>query len=485
MNQHKLIKSSFIYVVLGFLPLAINFFVAPIYTSYLPLGEYSKIALANLVSGGLIIFLGLGIDKAFSRFYYYCYKKKILLDALLTTTLISVISISLVIYVLGHYSGDLVFKYLFTNDEFTFFPYGELIFGNTFFVVLNSLIFSYYRNNEDPIKYSIFSISFFLFNLIGTLLFIYLESTAYMALLGRFIGGGVITLISLSYLLFRRKIVLRTKILKPMLKYCLPLIPYTLILFAYENLDKIIIERFFPTETLGVYHFAFLLASVVSVLLYAVFNAVAPRIYKLFSEETKEAQEEVRLINRMFHIIITLTVTLGIALVNPFIRIVIDEKYWTIFTYGALLFLIYIPQVFYVLYSVSIFYYNHTKYLPFISLVSFSIGLGVNFIFLSSFGIYAVILGLFCSKLSQVIMTVLLLRKLKINTIFHKDSITSMYLSTLILIPFAVIFILNIIYKFAPFSLINLMPLIVFLIYFFVNGLHLKFIQFLKKIVES
>ena len=63
-----LIKSSTIYILLGFLPTAVNFIMVPLLTTYLTKEEYGLLSISALFQGIIAIFLNIGLDAAFARY---------------------------------------------------------------------------------------------------------------------------------------------------------------------------------------------------------------------------------------------------------------------------------------------------------------------------------------------------------------------------------------------------------------------------------
>ncbi|MGZ4118576.1 MAG: lipopolysaccharide biosynthesis protein, partial [Bacteroidia bacterium] len=129
-NYNKLLKSTFVYTLLGFLPMASAFVLTPVYTKYLSPEEYGIISLSNLFNAYLSVFVAIGIDSAFSRFYFK-YKKEAITKVLLSTALISMLCVSAILYLLFLLIGNSVFTLAFNNSVFTYSEFGHFIFITT------------------------------------------------------------------------------------------------------------------------------------------------------------------------------------------------------------------------------------------------------------------------------------------------------------------------------------------------------------------
>ncbi len=130
--QSNLVKAAFIYVVIGFLPVAANFLLAPLYTKFLLPDEYALVGLATLFQTFLTFFMSLSLDGAFSRIYFDYEKNEKLKHAVLGTLLIAVMIVSVFVMLLLFFFGNSLFSFIFTNKVFRFTNYGWWIVVTTF-----------------------------------------------------------------------------------------------------------------------------------------------------------------------------------------------------------------------------------------------------------------------------------------------------------------------------------------------------------------
>lgn len=464
MSERKaLIKNSFLYVVLGFLPLAANFFLAPVYSRYISPEEYGIISLSIIFQGFLTLFISLGLEAGFARIYFDYHKRDKLVKALMSTTILAILAGALVFWIILFFAGDFLFSKYLQNDQFTYQKYGNLVFFITLSTTLHTVFLSYYRNKEYVLKYSLVALSFFFTSVAGILIgIVYFKAEAMGNIVGRALGMSLVVGLLILLYYSRNSIQFRYKFFKASLIYSLPLIPYLFLLMLYNNVDKLMVERYFPLETLGLYNFGFQLASVISVFIYAVFNAVSPRIYKLFTEPSEKTFREIQKIQIVFHLLVLFVIVAGIAGIVPVLNILISEKYRVIQDYVSLLILVYVFQLYYVLYTTPLFFYNKTKCLPWISFVVLIVGVVSNIIFIPLLGIYGVCAALFFTKMSQFFVAYLFVRHYKYNSESYLSLYKNHIVSSLVTIIFVICFILNFHYEFISVYLLNLIPLIVF-----------------------
>lgn len=68
--KRRQFKNSIIYVLLGFLSPALNFFLIPLYTKFLSTEHYGIITISTVLQSVLGSFIGIGVSGAYYRFYF-------------------------------------------------------------------------------------------------------------------------------------------------------------------------------------------------------------------------------------------------------------------------------------------------------------------------------------------------------------------------------------------------------------------------------
>lgn len=462
-TYRQLIKSSTLYVVLGFLPMGINFLLAPLYTEYLPPEEYALIFLTSLLQGFLGIFIGLGLESAFSRYFFQYYKKKKLLLALLSTVLIAVLVIGTGIGIIMQLIGDPMMEVLIKNEQFSYSQYGFYGFLAAWATVIQGFFLAFYRNQERPIAFALTSLTFFGASVIGILTgVIYFEALAYGSVVGRASGNVLVVIVLVVMFWAKHPLVFRWSFIRMLLIYGLPVALYLLLMAAFNNVDRIMIDRFFEEAILGQYGFAFLLASTLSVLISSIFNALAPRVYKLLTDDPTAYEGQIRHILQVFLLLIMGFMVLGMALVWPFMKVFIDESYHDCIPYTGLLFMAYLPYAYYVVYTLPIFYYKKIKLLPYVSLAALVVGITANLIFIPILGVWGVGVSLVLIRTVQFAISFLLLKKYEL----HRKAYLRMPKNHLVAAGLALCYgVLVLIQQFTdllPLPLINVIPLLLY-----------------------
>ena len=120
----NIFKTTTVYTILGFLPLASAFFFTPIYLKYLSKAEYGLFSLFNLVTGILAHLYSFGIGPACSFLYWDYYKDKKKLNQLLASSIGLILIIQSTLLILGLVFGKQILTVIVkSKQEFSFYPF--------------------------------------------------------------------------------------------------------------------------------------------------------------------------------------------------------------------------------------------------------------------------------------------------------------------------------------------------------------------------
>lgn len=405
----KLAANAFVYVALGFLAPAVNFFLLPFYVRELSTAEFGIITLATVVQSVLTHCIGLGLSGAYNRFFFDVEKYPDELNRLFSTALIVQIISGLFAWALGLLIGDGLLKFVFQNRTFTYETYGTHITFTAIAMNLQISIMAGYRNKGRVGAYAFWSILFFACVAVSIFAgIVILKQGAIGSVTGRMMGTCLPVIIYLIFYFWNHPVKCSWIDLKKMLPYGLPLVPYLLLGLAFSSVDKWIIERKFSLDLLGVYGFGFLIASIAEIFINAIQSAFYPTLFRSLRDRSANSQES-KNIKRTFKTVvwvIFLMISSLIAWSGPVINFFIDKKYIHVLEFLPLLCLTYIPRVFFTIYGTAIMYYNKTKVLPVINGLAFLAALAAGWLLAPVMGLYGVILSLFFSQFIQLLAAI-------------------------------------------------------------------------------
>ncbi len=462
-RKPTLIKSTFLYVVVGFLPVAANFLLAPVYTKFLNPDQYALIGLAALFQTFLTFFLSLSLDSAFSRIYFTYERKYKLKYALLSTLLLTVIIISAIVMALLFLSGNWIFSNVFTNSGFRFTNFGYWVVLITFSNIIFLFFAILYRNEENTRKFIMVNLLFFIIPVVGTLIGLvgYQDGA-----LGAIIGRAVASILFIGVLLFfffrKYAPVWKSNYLKEALKFALPIIPYQLMFAGFSNIDRFVLQRNFSLHDFGVYNFAVMITGVVPVFLNALSNATNPRIFRLLTTGNDPAT--IKRINYFSLFVSTALICVCIAGVVPVMRIIINKDYADSYIYIGTLFMSFLFYLHYLVYNIPLFFFSKTKVFPVIAFCALVAGILFNTAFVNYLGIWAVCLSLYVIRVVQSIAAYLYVRHFKFHLLPYVKHNNAMAASLTIIGAYNIFLLWHFRYDVASIDLVNLSPLVVFLL---------------------
>ena len=401
--------------MLGIIPLASSLILAPIYTHYLKPEEYGLIALANVLQTYLSLWVCLSLDGAFSRFYFNNYKDKKKTNEMLSNTLITILLITFLTSILLFFSGDYILKSLFGNTIFSYQNMGWQILFTAGFGMCYAVVALYFRDSENVKMFAIIAILYFLL-LTGCTYYgvVIAVNGAQGSITGKMVGTMAVMIPVLIYLFIKCGFRFKLALTLEMLQYSFPLFIYGILAAVFDTMDRFFINHYFNLSVLGQYNFAFVIASVIGVVIASYQSAVNPPIYKMFLDKNADnARRLNELLKRLIWtalIFASLCIVLGYYVIHTFI----NEQYFASISFIPLLAFSFIPRAYYIAWSYPLFIENKTKALPVINSISIIAGILSNLLLIPFIGVYGIAFSLFIIKSVQAAGAFFMVKKMNI-----------------------------------------------------------------------
>ncbi|HEX2845630.1 MAG TPA: oligosaccharide flippase family protein [Chitinophagaceae bacterium] len=419
MVTSRLLKKTLLFTVLGFIPVASQLILAPLFTRYLSKYEYGVITLCNIFASYAGILIGLGFDSAFSIFYFHFSRKPKWLNKLISTVILSILGFTLLALLIFLIGGDHLFAYFGADDYFTFTRFGIPVLFTTLTSVVVSVLQSYFRNSENLKLYSIVSVGVFVFAVTGQLIgLIAYNAGAGGIVNGRMIGALLATLIILIYIFSNFKLQFNFNLFKKCLAYGYPMAAYGLIGVAFDNIDKLSIERFFGKDALGIYGVAFLVASVLELIRTSFVITINPDVYRNIEDKSPGALNKISSSIRFFCVSSVIGMCLLLAISWPVFTIFINSKFHNALLFLPLLFLGVLPKIYYTYFAMPLFYFKRTKALAIVNLIALAAGWLYVEIVKGSLGVFGLCAVVFVVKIIQCLGVYFYSRKYEMKVRF-------------------------------------------------------------------
>ena len=363
-----------------------SFIIIPLYWKKLSPLDYGYIAIAEILSGFLALFLGLNLDQGITRFYHEWQKnyRKFAVGTLLITSWISILCMFPIILLI-------VYKfhfYIFPNLGFEIIKLALII---SFLSPLEKIPNVIYRMEEKPYLYSLITIlTFIINNSIMIYLIFFLDKGVIGYFYAQIITKIILTLINTFFISNFISFKFDLKYLKTPLFFSLKFIPSDFISVITSQGDKYFVQLYLNIYFLGLYSlcqkFGALLTNlhVIIKLVYVPFLIKTNSLYK----NGKEIISELSLLY-LFPLFIGFV---GLSIFsNDIIIFINNAKYFNLNEYLFLVYFSILIPMLYIYLAPGIYLSKKNQFLIYPSIISSGLFLILTPFFIKTFGLHGLI----------------------------------------------------------------------------------------------
>lgn len=386
LKKHPLFKNSVLYVITDAVNKAVPFLILPLLTHYLLPGDYGIVANYNVYINLLVIFIGINVQSIISINFYRIEKAEIgkyifnILFVIATTLTIC----GLVVFLFNEQIRS------FLSVSTTFVVSGLVIATSQVLSAINLII---WRLEERPLYFGSYQISQTVCDVTLSLILIILFQMSWQ---GRIIGIGSSSVLYAFFsviLLWKRgylNISYNKQYIKDIFKFCLPLVPHAISIWARAGADRFIISSLAGVAASGIYAAGFQFSLIISFLTLAFNNAFTPFVYKTLSisDPNVLAAKKQKLVKFTYMYIVSLLLLTFIAsfasdfLIDNFL----SEKYsdakeyvgWALFSQAF--------QGVYLMYATYIFYVKRSGSLAIVTFMCSALQVASSYYLVSNIG---------------------------------------------------------------------------------------------------
>jgi O-antigen/teichoic acid export membrane protein len=403
----KLVEGTFVYTLLGFLPLAARLVLFPVFVRYLTPYDYGLISLTNTLTSALTIVAVFGLEAAFGLYYFTYRRTPKMLATYFSTILTSMLGIGAVLVGVGWLLGPMTVRALFKDPAFSYYPYGQIAVVVAVTGAVNALVLSYYRNSQQPRKFFLVAITSFAISLVAeAVAIIGMKQGAEGVLIARLLGAGVVAVAVIGYVYGTTGLAFSRKMLWRSLAYSTPVLIYLFFGFVYNSYDRILIENYLSVAQVAVFSTAFTIASVLEIFMQAVQSATYPSVFELLKHDPKAHAQRV---NQLFRMIGWGMLVLAAAILAPtpaFITYVTRPEYEPAVQLVPWLLVGFLFRFFYIVWTTPLFFYaRYTKQLPWLNIVCGVAIVGFNIALLPWLGLLGAAIAMVLARGIQLMIT--------------------------------------------------------------------------------
>lgn len=266
----------------------LGFITVPLITYFISTDEYGRCSMFTLAQSTISMLIYLGLDQAFVREFNQAQGQvtHVLANAI-RIPLCAALTVDLVIVFCPHWVSALLFD---TPDE-TLAVYALALMLP--FMIMENFGLLKIRMEERGVQYSCFTILLKLLTLVLTVLLFMTYEKSFRSAIYAIALSEILTGLSLYFFSLRSTSILREPfdrpLLRRMLRFGLPLLPASLMVWALTSMDKIMLRTLCTYSELGLYSAAFKIVNVLGVVQSCFTLFWAPLAYRWY-EEKKETR---------------------------------------------------------------------------------------------------------------------------------------------------------------------------------------------------
>lgn len=415
MISKNLLKSSFIYTIVGALPLISAFFLLLFYTHYLTKEQYGAFIIYISFTGLVQIFINLGLETYMGVSYFESRSTQQALKSKIGTIAGYLLIWGLFIILLFSIWGENLFKLIFKGNDILFYPYGLMsvitAFFNSYFKTYTNLLI----NQEKSGRFAIVNMANFvmtiLFSLTGLFMFPY---TLIGPMWGRLLSGAGIFII--AFFSISKKSTLRIyesdQIIQT-LRFSLPVMIFLLMSWSITNIYPFIMKSFMSLQDIAVFGLSIQFTYLVDFILNGMNSSIWPKVYGLMNDNkltgsTPELNKYFSGFNA-FALLVIPASTFFIPLILP---LFINKDYETSFIFLSVLNIGFVTRGLYNYFLTPVYLYKKTNLLPRIYLWTAGLQIIISIALIKYYGIWGAVASNIITKMLQNIFLYFASRKL-------------------------------------------------------------------------
>lgn len=279
-------KNSFWYSFSSILLRASSIIFFPIFSSYLTKADYGILSMSQSLILIITSIAGIELQNALSRFINLdesrdseVYKKKVIGNILIA----SAVSYSLVVIILLAFGQLILGKVL---NDIPFYPYIQYSVIGLIFSLFVNLYRNYLKATHKGRASFVFDTAFFLSNIVLNLFFVVVMKTDVIGIIYSTVICGVIySAISIYQFLKVSTFSFDKEILKSLLRYSVPLLPYIWLGLGIETVSTFFLNYEIGKDASGIFYIAVTFAGIFSTIKESIISAITPWFFEFYNSK--------------------------------------------------------------------------------------------------------------------------------------------------------------------------------------------------------
>jgi O-antigen/teichoic acid export membrane protein len=382
----RLLHGTLVYGVTNFGLKGLNFGLVLLYTRFLTPADFGTVALAEVIAAIVAAVSSMGLTSAVQPLYFSYASDRTVLRRCISTLLRFGAAVTVFFLAISLLGGMLLT--VGAGFRIAFFPYIAMALGTAAALQLVDYRLVLYQIEEKPVSYSMLAAACFGLTAAATVFRVILLHGGALGLLGGKLAGAVLTL-CVAVWLGRHWLDggWKKSFVREALPLSLPLVPHFLLALGLVAADRLILLRYRSMEEVGLYSLAYTFGMMMFLVTASVAQAWSPVFYRMASqgEATRPA------IGRMLAAILLLlgaVAVFGLAIANPFIRGVLDPRYWPAGRLVPLVIGGYLFHAVFALFQMCALHARKVQFVWVVSILALAVNLVLNFAWDPKWGMY-------------------------------------------------------------------------------------------------
>lgn len=405
----RLLRHSGIYLIGNILNRVGAFVLLPLYTRYLPVADYGALEILYATTAVISVVLAAGLSHTTLRFYFE-QKSEEDKKAVVTTNLLLVLVIGTLGALAVFAVREPITQLLFDSQRFSFAL--AICLAAMVLEMSTEVGFAYMRAREKSVLYVGLSFARLLLQ-VG--LSVYLVAKKGMGidgvLLANLASVALGWFVVAGYALWHCGRHIAARLIKPMLRYSLPMAASALVGTVAINADRFLIKEMLSLEAVGIYALAMKFALLLSFLVSEPFaRAYSPFRFSIM-EQSNAAEIQALVLRHL--VTATSLVALGVALFMPeVLHFLAGKPYQSAHLYTPFLLASVVVSMASYCFETGILVKKKTQYLLYISLAVLAAKVALNVVLIAKFGLYGAAIAYFLTAVLQAFLVNLASQKL-------------------------------------------------------------------------
>lgn len=373
----SLVRGALVYGVTNFGLKGLNFGLVVLYTRFLTPADFGTVALAEIVASVMAAVSSLGLTSALQPLYFSYMSEPILQRRCVSSLIRFAAATTMVVLLLSLLSGMVLPPG--AGFRIAFYPYIAIALCTGSALQLNDYRLVLYQLEERPLSYSMLAVACFGFTSSATVYRVILLHGGGLGLLVGKLTGAVLT-VCLAAWLGRRWLSggWEKSFVIEALPIALPLVPHLLLALGLVAADRLILQHYRSMQEVGLYSLAYTLGTMMFLVTASVVQAWSPLFYRMAAQGQAQRVLTSRMLGAILLLLGTVAVC-GSAIAHPFIRGVLDSRYWAAERIVPLVIGGYLFHAVFSLFQLSALHARKAQFVWTVSVLALTINLVLNF----------------------------------------------------------------------------------------------------------